>query len=141
MTKWRDYVDNVVRKFVSIIQEREITGNAMPLREFNASIEYVTISNFIYYFVVFDLKTEFRSQTLYDLHVVGTAKFHSGFIAKIDASGILSTSYSSRVVDTFVNQFFFFVIQSPMLLIYTFNMFLSEQHLLSCDIRWSANSL
>lgn len=44
------------------------------------------------------------SQTLYDIHAIGTAKFHSGFIAKIDASGILSTSYTSQVVDTYVKQ-------------------------------------
>lgn len=44
-----------------------------------------------------------NSQTLYDIDAIGTAKFHSGFIAKINESGILSTSYRSQVVDAYVN--------------------------------------
>lgn len=41
---WEDYLRNVVKRFISILQEREITGNGMPLKEFEGSIKYVTIS-------------------------------------------------------------------------------------------------
>ncbi|KAG4072469.1 hypothetical protein HA402_004401 [Bradysia odoriphaga] len=83
LIKWEDYLRNVAQKFISILQEREITGNGMPMRDFNATI----------------------NQTLYDISAIGTAKFHSGFIAKIDASGILSTSYRSQVLEAFSNAY------------------------------------
>ncbi|KAJ6649861.1 hypothetical protein Bhyg_05102 [Pseudolycoriella hygida] len=78
---WEDYLQNVAKTFIKSLEEREITGSGMPLRDFNATI----------------------NQTLYDVDAIGTAKFHSGFIAKIDASGILSTSYRSQVVETYSN--------------------------------------
>lgn len=46
------------------------------------------------------------SESLYDIDVIGTAKFHSGFIAKIDGSGILPTSYIATVNAAYVNQAF-----------------------------------
>lgn len=42
--QWEDYLRTVGKRFIDILQEREITGNGMPLREFDASIKYVTIS-------------------------------------------------------------------------------------------------
>lgn len=41
---WEDYLRNVGKRFIGILQEREITGNGMPLQEFESTIKYVTTS-------------------------------------------------------------------------------------------------
>ncbi len=38
---WQDYLRNVAQKFISILQEREITGAGMPLNSFDATMKYV----------------------------------------------------------------------------------------------------
>lgn len=60
------------------------------------------------------------SESFYDIDVIGTAKFHSGFIAKIDGCGIQPTSYTSTVVTAYVNQSFSPFIQVLFYLFYNF---------------------
>jgi len=76
LIEWQDYLRNAAHKFITLLEQREITGNGMPMGSFNAAI----------------------NQKLYDIEASGVARYHSGFIAKIDASGILSTSLQSPTV-------------------------------------------
>lgn len=145
MIKWENYLRNVGQKFVSILQEREITGNGMPLRSFNATIKYVQNFNFNWTQCKRKLNKQTKncvtSQTLYDIKTIGIAKFHSGFIAKIDSSGILSTSYRSAVLEAYVNQSFCSEHSSFSFQLFSFRNFLLEQCHLFSDIWWSTNSL
>lgn len=39
MIKWEDYLRNVGRSFIGLLQDREITGAGMPMRDFDATIK------------------------------------------------------------------------------------------------------
>lgn len=43
MIQWEDYLRNVGKRFIGLLEERSITGQGMPLRDFVGTIKYIKL--------------------------------------------------------------------------------------------------
>lgn len=104
MINWKEYVDNIGRHVIQLLETKQITGEGMPLWDFDNSIKFVLTKYMSSIMGEFSqLSSNSCSQTLYGIRAEGNLHFHSGFVAKIREAFIKSVTYKNQNTDVHVS--------------------------------------